>query len=292
VFAKQLPGVGFQQYERVPLAELDLATADFLRHAGPAGRLEDQLDLESRAELRPVTYLTSGAPPPQTPRAASAQDLVALAVRAKGGAEKLRSIKTLKAAATMRVSVGGSAPVDVEIVTSIKYPGSFRTDASTPAGPLAQVFQNGEFWVSDARGTREAPASVADEMRNRVQRDAVGLLLGLLDHKITATRIPDVQIAGRAMPALQVKSPTMTSLTVVLDPANALIVRQRYSAPDADGKNTVDTEEDFSDYRDVGGLKVPFTTVVRVAGEVTVRRTVHSVEYNVPLDPALFSRQS
>ena len=292
VFAKQLPGVGFQQYERVPLADLDLATADFRRHAGPAGRLEDQLDLESRAELRPVTYQTSGAPPPQTPRAASAQDLIALAVRAKGGAEKLRSIKTLKAAATMRVSVGGSAPVDVEIVTSIKYPGSFRTDASTPAGPLAQVFQNGEFWVSDARGTREAPASVADEMRNRVQRDAVGLLLGLLDHKITATRIPDVQIAGRAMPALQVKSPTMTSLTVVLDPASALIVRQRYRAPDADGKNTVDTEEDFSDYRDVGGLKVPFTTVVRVAGEVTVRRTVHSVEYNVPLDPALFSRQS
>jgi len=117
-------------------------------------------------------------------------------------------------------------------------------------------------------------------------------LLGLLDHKITATRIPDVQIAGRAMPALRVQSPTMTSLTVVLDPTSALIVRQRYRAPDADGQSTVDTEEDFSDYRDVEGLKVPFTTVVRVAGEVTVRRTVHSVEYNVPLDPALFSRQS
>ena len=84
----------------------------------------------------------------------------------------------------------------------------------------------------------------------------------------------------------------MTSLTLVLDPASALIVRQRYRAPGADGKTTVDTEEEFSDYRDVGGLKVPFITVVRVAGEVTVRRKVHSVEFNVPLDPALFSRPS
>ena len=105
VFAKQLPGAGFQQYERVPLADLDLATADFRRHAGPAGRLEDQLDPALRAELRPVTYQTSGAPPAQASKAASAQDLIALAVRAKGGAEKLRSIKTLKAAATMTVSV-------------------------------------------------------------------------------------------------------------------------------------------------------------------------------------------
>ena len=68
-------------------------------------------------------------------------------------------------------------------MTSIQYPGSFRIDARTPAGPLVQVFQNGDFWVSDARGTRDAPAT-------RRRRDAqqtcsgtpIGLLLALLDH--------------------------------------------------------------------------------------------------------------
>jgi zinc protease len=309
VFAKQLPGAGFQQFERIPVADLDLAAVDFRRHAAPAGRLDQQLapllsvrptvarpqsgpDDPGGAEVHPVAYQATTASRARTALATSAQDLIARAVEAKGGAEKLRSIRTVKAAATMVVSVGGSAPAHVETVTSIRYPGSFRIEAETATGPLVQVFQNGEFWVQDARGTHEQASSVADEMRNRVQRDAVGLLLSLLDRKVSATRIPDVQIGGRAMPAIEVKSPMMAPVTVVFDPTSALIVRQRYRAPDAAGRSTVDTEEEFSDFRDVGGLKVPFVTIVRVAGQVTVQRTLHSVEYNVPLDPALFSRQS
>ena len=65
-------------------------------------------------------------------------------------------------------------------------------------------------------------------------------------------------------------------------------MRQRYRAPGAQGP-ALDTEEEFSDFRDVSGLKVPFSAIIRVAGRETVRRTLHRVEYNVPLDPALFS---
>jgi zinc protease len=291
VFAKQLPGAGFQQYERIPLEDFDLATTDFKRHAAPAGRVQRQPDRPT-GQVQPVAYRSLQSMQAGVVKPSSAEDLVALAVRAKGGAERLRSIKTMKAAATMSVSVAGRAPVDVEIVSWIKYPGSFRTDAKTPAGPVAQVFQNGEFWVRDARGTRDAPEGVADEMRNSVQRDAIGLLLGLLDKKVTAARISDVQIDGRAMPAIEVKSRTMAPLILVFDPASSLLVRQRYRGLDANGKSTVDTEEAFSDFRDVAGVKVPFVTVRRVAGEVTLRRSVHSVEYNVPLDAALFSRES
>jgi hypothetical protein len=165
-------------------------------------------------------------------------------------------------------------------------------DAKTPAGPLVQVFNNGGFWIRDARGVREAPPSVATEMRSNVQRDSIGLLVGLLDKKMSATRVADVQVDGRTMPAIEVKGPAMPPLTVVFDPSSALIVRQRYRAAGAPGAGTVDTEEEFSDFRDVAGLKVPFSAVVRVAGQVTVRRTLHRVEYNVALDPSIFSLKS
>jgi zinc protease len=295
VFAKQLAGAGFDKFERIPLADLDLAAADFRRHVTPAGRLEAPIELPPigpAGRLDPAVYQTTAEPSGRAAASASAQELISRALQAKGGAAKLRSIKTVKAAATMAVSVAGGGPVDLETVTSISYPGSFRTEAQTPAGRLVQVFHNGEFWVQDARGTREAPSTVADDMRTNVQRDVIGLLLGLLDRKVTAARVPDVQVAGRAMPAIEVKGPTMAPLTIVFDPSSALIVRQRYRAAGAQGASPVETEEEFSDFRDVAGLKVPFSAVIRVAGEVTVRRTVHSVEYNVPLDPALFSRQS
>jgi zinc protease len=292
VFAKQLPGAGFPEFERIALSDLDLASADLRRSSSPAAVAGPRAANPARGAVLPARF-TSLAP--QQTRSAkngaalSARELITRAVAAKGGAAKLRSIETVKATATMTVTLGGK-PVDLETVTSIRYPGSFRMDAKTPAGPLVQVFHNGEFWVEDARGSREAPQTVADEIRANVQRDSIGLLLGLLDRKLTASRVPDVQVSGHAMPAIRVTGATMPPLTVIFDPATALIVRQRYLAPAYQGQPPVATEEEFSDFRDVDGLKVPFSAAVRVDGVLTVRRTLHSVEYNVPLDASIFSR--
>jgi hypothetical protein len=51
-------------------------------------------------------------------------------------------------------------------------------------------------------------------------------------------------------------------------------------------------EERFSDYRSVDGLQVAFTAAVVKAGQPVINRRVRSVEYNVPLDPALFTKPS
>jgi hypothetical protein len=191
----------------------------------------------------------------------------------------------------MTVTIGEKGPVDLPTVTSIRYPGSFRVEVTTPAGPLVQVFQNGAFWVQDGRGVHDAPPSVAEEMRANVQRDSIGLLLGLVDGKIDAARMPDVQFAGRSMPALKVTGAGMPPVTLIFDPSTALIVGQRYAAR-ANNGTTAETEEEFSDFRSVGGIKVPFRAVVRVAGQVAVRRTLRHVEYNVPIDAAVFARPS
>ncbi len=292
VFAKQLPGAGFPEFERIALSDLDLASADLRRVVAPAPAGAPRAARTAGGSIVPVALRTQPAQSARPARALgplSARDLIARAVAAKGGAAKLRSIETVRATATMTVTLGGR-PVSLETVTSIHYPGSFRMDAKTPAGPLVQVFHNGEFWVQDARGSREAPQSVADEIRANVQRDSIGLLLGLLDQKLTASRVADVQVSGRPMPAIRVTGASMPPLTVIFDPATALIVRQRYRASAVQGQPPVDTEEEFSDFRDVDGLKVPFGAAVSVEGVVTVRRALHRVEYNVPLDSSIFFR--
>jgi len=293
LFAKQLPGAGFAQFERIPLADLDLATLDFKRRASPSGRPDrpaDRLDEPSPPLLMPVGYRqastsTQSAAPP------TAQELIDRAVAAKGGAARLRGVKTVRATATLTVTVPSDGPTDLETVTSIQYPGSFRSESRLPAGVVAQVFQNGRYWVQGPNGAREQPAPVANEMRANIQRDSIGLLVGLLDKRLTAVRVPDIEVDGRRMPAIEIKGPTMPTLTLLFDPATALPVRQRYRVITAPGAAPSETEEVFSDFRDVGGIKVPFSAVIRVNGLVTLKRTVHKVEYNVPLDPALFTFQ-
>ena len=93
------------------------------------------------------------------------------------------------------------------------------------------------------------------------------------------------------MPAVEVKGAGMPPLTLIFDPATALIVRQRYrrqprrAAPGRDRRGSSRTSATSAASRS------PFTAVVRVDGAVTRQAHRATVEYNVPLDPALFTRQ-
>ncbi len=290
VFAKQLAGVGFDQVERIPIADLDLTAPDLRRRSTPAFRPPKDEDRKDETASGPSDNGDGGR---QAPPVASddLRSLIARAVSAKGGADLLRSIRTAKATGTMTVH-DDRGQVQITTTTSIRYPGAFRVDAQTPRGPLVQVFTSGDAWVQDERGPRSAPRQVADDMRFNVQRDAVPMLLGLSDGRLSARKLPDVTIDGRSMTALEVQAPGMAPVTVLLDPATALIVRIGYSVTGAPGgpASTTEMEETYSDYRDIGGLKVAHKAVVLRAGKPFIERVVRRFEFNVPLDPALFTK--
>jgi hypothetical protein len=276
VFAKDLSGVGFDQVERIPLAELDLSAPDLRRHTAPGP-----------SRLEPVAF--------RKPRAAElgvalddARQVIARAVAAKGGLDLLRSIQTVRVESVATVQSDG-INTDLPSTTTIRYPGAFRTDTTTPAGPLVQVFNAGRYWVQDRNGVHDAPESMAALIRGNVQRDTVPLLLALNDGKITASLSESTE-EGRRMPVLEVALPGNTAMRLVFDPSTALLSKVNYRVPSPSGE--VNVEEIYSDYRDVHGLKVAFTTEVRRDGAPAVRRTVRSFEFNVPVDPSIFNKPS
>jgi zinc protease len=275
VFAKDLPGVGFEQVERIPIAELDLASPD-LRHHGPAaGRLES-------IALR--TAATSGRQADS--RNIEAKELVARAIQAKGGLSLLRSIQTVRVDSVAAVAAGGST-TELPSITIIRYPSSYRVEAQTPAGPVVQVFNAGSYWIQDARGAQDAPASVAEQVRGVVQRDTVPLLLALADGKVTAKAIDRASGATRG---LEVAIPGGKPVTLWIDPATGLITKSTYRVSAGGGE--LSAEEIYSDYRDVNGLKVAFKTELRREGAPAVERTVRKYEFNVPIDSRIFSKPS
>jgi hypothetical protein len=178
---------------------------------------------------------------------------------------------------------------DLPSTTTIRYPAAFRIDATTPAGPLVQVFNAGKYWVQDRNGVHDAPASMAALIRGNVQRDTVPLLLALSDGKVPAS-VSEATEEGRRMPVLEVALPGSTPLTLVFDPTTALLAKAKYRVPGPTGE--VNVEEIYSDYRDVHGLKVAFTTEVRRDGAAAVRRTLRTFEFNVPVDPSVFNKPS
>jgi hypothetical protein len=285
VIARQLGAVGFDEVERISLGDLDLSSPDLRRHTGPgAGGIEP---IAFRRQTSAPSPRASAAAPADS---SDARDLIARAVAAKGGLQVLRSIHTLKVQATTTVDANGTR-TEFPSTTFIRYPGAFRSEAQLPAGRLVQVFSAGTSWFEDATGVHEAPPAMAEQMHGAVQRDSVLLLLALADGKVSARRVADVMEASRRLPALEVALPGTAPVTLLFDPATTLILKARYrvGGPGPDGGLS---EESYSDYRDVHGLKVAFTTEVRRDGAPGLSRTLRSYEINVPLDSALFSKPS
>jgi zinc protease len=277
VFSKQLAGVGFEQFDRIPVGELDLGSSTLRRPATPAARLAP-IALRSMQADRPALMGAIGG------RAVG--ELISHAVQAKGGIEKLRSIQTVKAVATTFIDAPGGR-IEVPTTTWIRYPDAFRIDAEMPTGVVSQVLVGDKFWVKDARGTQEASAAVAGEVRGSVQRDGISLLRQLAETPPTMRRTT-VAVGGQQMPALVVGTPGAPLVTLIFDPADTLLARQRYIIDTAEGPRGA--EEVFSDYRDVDGLKVAFKAVLQREGAPRVERVLRSFEYNIPLDSSLFAR--
>lgn len=228
---------------------------------------------------------TSRSPAPWQATGADVRGLVSKAIVAKGGLERLRSIRTVRSASDM-IFVTPGGEVRVKATAYVRYPGQFRIDATGPDGLRIQSFDNGVAWVSDGAAAEDAPVVVAQSMRAAVQRDTVALLLAVADDKVPARRVADVTVDAQKMPALEVDLKPAGSVTLVFDPATGLLVRQRYGG-DADEPRT---EEVFSDYRPVEGLQVAHRATFTRELSPPFERIVRTFEINVPIESAFFKK--
>jgi len=78
-----------------------------------------------------------------------------------------------------------------------------------------------------------------------------------------------------------------TMVTLYFDPETGLLVRMRRYAASAVGR--VPTQYDYSDYRDVNGVKLPFKwTEMWLDGRESVE--LSEIQTNVNIDPARFNK--
>jgi predicted Zn-dependent peptidase len=279
VFAKQLPGVGFDQVERISLDQLDLSSPTLRKRGASAAGKEE---LEAAPRVMPASF-TRKVPA----QAGDPQPLIEKAIAAKGGLPLLRSITTVKSTSEM-VFATPAGKAKVNATAYVRYPGQFRVDAEGPDGLRIQTFDNGTAWVGDGREFEDAPAVVVRAMQAGVQRDTVALLLALVDKRVKGRRIADVNVDGGVMPALEVDLSPAGRVTLVFDPATGLLIHQRYGGDAGEPA----TEERFSDYRPVQGLQVAHRATVRRESSPPFDRVVRTFEINVPIEPSFFKKPS
>ena len=222
------------------------------------------------------------APAPVSP----VDEIVAANLAARGGAEKLRSLRSIRESGKVTASGGRIALV----VREIKRPGMFRLEF-TYQGTRSVFAHDGQagWQVAPLQGQFEPQAMPpeADAAGGADQRDVEGYLVDWREKGHVVELVGREQLPGGEAFKLKVTLKGGTVRYDYVDVATRQVVRA--DVPRILKGRPVVLETTFSDFRDEGGLVFPHVLETHVKDRPqAVRIVVKKVEINPDLDDARF----
>jgi len=246
-----------------------------------------------RGRNRPVGVIELPVPEPtprpaaQTPAPGAAatqptvDDILNKYTTAIGGQAAVDKLKTrsMKGTYTLANGMTGS----YEIVQAA--PDKFYVARGTQQGLAEQGYNGAEGWQKDPRGVAEIrPDQLADlKFAHQFFRD-----LRFKD-QFTRTSVRRDKIDGRDVFVVTGVRPDKKRERLFFDGESGLLVRRIVYTETPIG--LVPDQTDFEDYRDVDGVKVPFTIKsYAVGGFSTAVRKLTEVKFNAPVEDSRFNK--
>jgi len=215
-------------------------------------------------------------------------DILARNLVARGGAEKLRSIKSLRATG-QAVLGGGSSSITAEFGQVIERPNRVRTEITLQGLTQISASNGGAAWtVSPFGGRRDAALASGDDTR---QIDQGAELEGpLVDWRAKGHRLEWLgteNVDGTAAIKLRVTRKDGDVMYVFLDPSSALEIRIT-TVRKVRGSEDI-TETDLGEYAQVAGVWLPFSLESGAPGQPrSYRVKIEHVEVNVATEVKWF----
>lgn len=248
--------------------------------------------LSSYGEVQPVDI---SIPEPPAERQATSDEsrargaeLIARAVEAMGGGERLDAVDVLRYRGEVdQQTPQGEVTVGVDVTLDLEGR-RIRQEASLPFGRMVMVVSGDDRFVHTPQGVIEMPAAQADELSKSLVRDPVPLLQRRAEAGFEAAAVGAGEVAGTAVEQVQVAlDGELVTLGVDPDSGRVLSAAYRGRGP---GGAPAEVVETYSDFRPVDGLTLAFTSERSVDGEVQGSARVETTEIDPPLDEATFRR--
>ena len=217
-------------------------------------------------------------PPPKAPPTAEmikrGQELIAKAVLALGTGAKLDQLRTLQ-----RTDLRGN---QAKNTLTLSFPDSLRQETVRPTFTLAYVITPAESFV--VVNNRARP--MADDNRTAIYKELNHDLIFLFRARTRS----DFKAALAGNDSVDIELPDF-STTLAIDPATGRVVSQTYRGRGPGGV-LGQIVINYSDYRTVEGLSLPFKTTATFNGEPfpALSATVEALTINGQIDPASFKK--
>ena len=232
------------------------------------------------------------APPPAEPMPeasegdmAKAKAILAAAVEAHGGLEKLKSVKNIVWEGSI---LAGSqmGQMRAEAKSYYLYPDKLRQDLKLPQMEISQIYDGSTAFAVTPMGIQPFPPEAANAFKNIIAREPVWLLTHLLTNDIQVQYVGSEDVQGKPAHILLVPEPSGEVLRLFISEETHYIVKLAYREA---AQGVVANQETFlSDYRDVDGIKIAHHVLQNADGQLSSEVSVTSVTLNAELDASLF----
>jgi outer membrane lipoprotein-sorting protein len=222
----------------------------------------------------------------------TADQVVEKHLSAMGGRAALSKLTSRRATGNVTISTPGgdiSGPIEIFAKAPNKTRAVMQLDLSalgvTEPMNLDQKFDGTTGWtLNSLQGDNQITGNQLENMRNNTFPSP------LLTYKAAGSKLellPKETVADKELVVIRLTPKTGSAYTMYLDSSTYLLVKAVAKVVTAEMGELEQTNQP-SDYRDVGGLKVPFQ-VINATSVQTVTIRLDKVEHNVAIDDAIFS---
>jgi len=219
--------------------------------------------------------------------AQTADELIARNLAARGGAEKLRAIRTMVMTGTINFG-DQSSPLNVKV----RRPNQIREDFTVQGTDMARAYDGAAGWEMQKSADGPNVRTLSDGELGNIREEAENAIEGpLLDYGKKGSKAEYLgkdTVEGKPVFKLKITTTLGTGITQFLDAKSYLEIHEEIERS-LDGKMVV-IVEDVGDYREVNGVKFAhlFVSGTRENPKGT-RLQIEKMELNVPVDASEFA---
>jgi hypothetical protein len=230
--------------------------------------------------------LISGASLAQSPPPPTLETLVAKNVEAKGGADAIKALQSLRLSGKMLVNEG---QIELTYTQIKKRPGEVRTELVLQGMTVIQAYDGKEGWrVSPFQGRKDPEKMSADDTKSLIEDAEIdGPLVDWKAKGSTVEYIGTEDVDGTMAHKLKVVRKNGDVNFVYLDPDHFLEIRVLTQRVEQGAQ--VEVETDLGDYEKINGVFIPFSEEAGRKGSPDKQKIIiEKAEPNVPVDDAVF----
>jgi len=234
---------------------------------------------------RALFGLLAGAALAAPASAQTVDEVIAKHVEARGGASRIKAVKSIRMTGKMTVGPGIEAPVILEM----KKPSSVRLEITFQGNTGVQAYDGKTGWgISPMAAKKDPEPMSADDLKDMdEQADMDGPLVdyGAKGHKVELMGKDKVEGSDAYKLKLTLKTGDIHYIYIDADSYLELKTEAKRTVRGSE----VETESVSSDYKEVGGLILPHTIQQGAKGQPQKQTiTVDKIELDVSIDDARF----